>query len=131
MGVSLRKSTGQYQNGGQNKRTHVHIAERVLGRPLPKGAQVHHVDGDKSNNKHENLVICPDQAYHFLLHVRTEALELCGNANYRRCPFCQKWDDPKNMTLYNKQRQTPQVMHRECHAKYERERKQRVRSANR
>jgi len=46
------------------------IAEQALGKPLPKGALVHHADGNALNNDPENLVICPDNAYHNLLHKR-------------------------------------------------------------
>jgi len=54
---------------------HVLIAEKALGKKLPPGAVVHHADGNPSNNKNSNLVICPSQAYHMLIHARTRAYE--------------------------------------------------------
>lgn len=62
---------------GNNKyrMEHVVIAEKALGKPLPKGAVVHHVDGDPAaNRKPWNLVVCPNQDYHLLLHRRAQAL---------------------------------------------------------
>ena len=57
-------------NGRQGKRQHVLVAEKALGRELPNGARVHHANGIKSDNRPDNLVICPDEAYHMLLHKR-------------------------------------------------------------
>ena len=56
------------------KRLHVLRAEKALGHPLPKGAVVHHVDGDVGN-PNARLVICQDQAYHLLLHRRARELQ--------------------------------------------------------
>jgi hypothetical protein len=53
---------------------HILIAEKALGRRLPNGAVVHHVDEDKSNDSNRNLVICENQSYHLLLHARIRAL---------------------------------------------------------
>jgi hypothetical protein len=47
------------------------IAEKALGRHLPIEHPVHHADLDPSQNANSNLVICEDQAYHALLHART------------------------------------------------------------
>ena len=60
---------------------HLVIAERALGHAFPPGAQVHHVDEDTRNNARTNLVICQDQAYHLLLHVRTRIVRAGGNPN--------------------------------------------------
>lgn len=82
---------------GESKLRHVHIAELALGRPLPNGAQVHHVDQDRSNDRNDNLVICPSFAYHKLLHTRQAALDACGNMNWRKCWICKQHDDPALM----------------------------------
>lgn len=47
---------------------HVYVAEMALGKPLPHGAQVHHFNEVKNDNRNVNLVICQGQAYHALLH---------------------------------------------------------------
>jgi HNH endonuclease len=72
------------------RRAHVVIAERVLGRPLPQGAEVHHVDGNKKNNAPSNLVICQDRKYHALLHMRKRVLDAGGDPDTQRiCSGCR------------------------------------------
>lgn len=82
----------QYSRKGLLQYGHREIAERALGKPLPKLAQVHHVDENPSNNESSNLVICPSQSYHRLLHKRMKAYDACGNPDYRKCRYCGKYD---------------------------------------
>ena len=55
---------------GKRVPEHKIIAEKALGKSLPEGAMVHHFDGNRQNNHYSNLVICPNSAYHHLLHTR-------------------------------------------------------------
>ena len=85
---------------GRDILQHRLIAERALGKRLPEGAQVHHLDEDKANNDSRNLVVCPDAAYHRLLHVRQRAYDACGHADWLRCSICHTWSPPAEITLY-------------------------------
>jgi hypothetical protein len=102
---------------GRTKLEHVLIAERALGKDLPEGAQVHHWDCDRGNNAPTNLVICPDQAYHRLLHRRMAALEACGNPNWMPCRFCRQYDSPEALYVAPN---GVDAYHRTCSASYAR-----------
>ena len=88
---------GYITKGTEKKLEHVLVAEKALGKGLPDFAEVHHINGIRSDNRNENLVICPSRAYHKLLHQRQKSLEECGNPNFRKCPFCKNYDDPNKM----------------------------------
>lgn len=112
------------RDGDRRIQEHRLIAQRVLGRPLPGRAVVHHVDEDRGNNANTNLVICEDQAYHGLLHRRTRAYVACGQPSWRRCFCCGSWDDPARLRVHASGRN---AVHPECarvkrRARYEEER---------
>lgn len=80
-----------YRRHGHDLYEHISVAEKALGRKLPVGAIVHHVDDDKANNKPSNLVICPNQSYHLLLHARARIVDAGGNPNTQKlCSACKK-----------------------------------------
>jgi hypothetical protein len=106
------------QVNGVAKDAHIFVAEKALGKLLPKGAVVHHVNEDKLDNRSGNLVICPDRAYHQLIHQRMRALKACGQADWRKCNFCKKYDAPGSLFIGKKR-----VYHRACNAQDQSERK--------
>ncbi len=91
-----------YDSGGNRINLHQKIVEDVLGKKLPKGAQIHHVDGNKHNNDNTNLVVCPNQQYHHLLHTRQRVLDAGYNPDtHKYCSDCKAYVE---LTLFYKNR---------------------------
>lgn len=99
------------------KLEHVFIVEKILGYELPTGVQVHHFDGDGTNNSNHNLVVCPSQEYHSLLHCRQRAFASCGNADWRPCAYCRIYSALDDLIPHKKS-----WAHRDCKNTYLRER---------
>jgi hypothetical protein len=73
---------------------HTQIVERALGKHLPDRAEVHHIDRNRQNNAHANLVVCQDHAYHMLLHARQRVVKAGGDPNTQAiCCGCKQLVD--------------------------------------
>jgi hypothetical protein len=116
----------QYIPGRRNVRVHVLAVEAVIRRQLRGGECVHHVNGNITDNRHANLVACQDSAYHQLLERRTRALRECGHADWLRCMYCGKLDDPANLYVHiNATNGWTKTRHRGCTNRYMRDYKRR------
>ena len=102
------------------KAEHIIVAEKALGKPLPVGAVVHHMDENKLNNTPSNLVICQDAKYHNLIHQRMRAYDACGHADWLKCVYCKQYDAPENLHVKTCRHQGH---HRACEATYKREKR--------
>jgi hypothetical protein len=52
---------------GKAVRVHRLLAQEVLERDLEVGEVVHHVNGDKADNRLENIRVLPSQRHHMVL----------------------------------------------------------------
>lgn len=106
---------------------HILVAEKALGKPLPNGVEIHHINENRADNRKENLVVCENNAYHKLLHQRMRASKICGNPNWRKCTYCKMYDGVNNLFITKQNN----FYHKKCKNKYERQRRARKRAEGR
>ncbi len=110
--------TWNYKKHAGNVYEHHLVAASALGKDLPSGVVVHHVNGDGRDNRPENLVILQSKAEHNTLHRRQRALDACGNPDFVRCEYCKEYGDPESDDVYSAFRPNGHIRarHRSCHA---------------
>lgn len=97
---------------GEQEYVHRKVVEHTLGRKLSGTEIVHHVNENKADCQRTNLVVCPDDSYHQLLHARARIYDLGGHpvSKYAYCSYHQdihlkteftsnpsKWDGVANV----------------------------------
>ena len=82
--------TGYYLNSTIHKRLHRYVWECEVG-TIPKGCQIHHIDGNKANNDLSNLAIMTATG-HQRLHGQEEARKATARENVKKAiKYAPEW----------------------------------------
>lgn len=99
------EKTGYYLNSTLRKRIHRYVWEFYNG-SIPKGYEVHHIDGNKANNDISNLALLSKKE-HALLHGNNQSekvlLRKRRNIIEKALPEAIKWHKSEQGKLWHKQ----------------------------
>lgn len=95
---------------------HILVMEEKIGRFVTREERVHHINGDRSDNRPENLHLCSSHAEHMDLHRQMDAIAAGGESDWRMCNRCHQYDSPDNLRIKG-----DYVQHPECEKQYRRQ----------
>lgn len=118
----MNKYKYEYIGNRRMRLAHRCIMERYLGRPLKTSEMVHHINGDKSDNRISNLMIV-DHKHHAVEHGRWKhpAIKLCAvcrkkfvppATHRRRAQTCSKDCGYALLSMINRNSDKPRSMYR-------------------
>ncbi len=81
--IVLNKYKSRKVNG-KNVGEHRLVMEKHIGRKLTKKEVVHHIDGDKSKNELDNLMLFPTKSAHTRYHLEIGDLKLKSGSNKKK-----------------------------------------------
>jgi len=53
---------------GRKKFTHITAVEHKLGRRVHRGEEVHHINGNREDNRYQNLIVLPKGYHQYVVH---------------------------------------------------------------
>ena len=62
--------------------THRRVAEKKIGREPVPGEEVHHINGDKEDNRRRNLVVLKESVHDRIHHEDPDACFRCGRSGH-------------------------------------------------
>ena len=77
---------------------HTVVAESFFRGSLPTSNVIHHIDENRKNNEPWNLMVC-SRKQHSVIHQKLRAEKACGNQDWQKCYYCQKYDALENLFI--------------------------------
>jgi len=73
------------------------IMEKYFNMIFPKEAVFHHINGIRTDDDPNNIIVFENQSEHLKAHQEEIAFNACGHRSWRKCSRCHEYDYIENM----------------------------------